>query len=61
MKAYVVYMLDRWDMTEYGHRYFLSQEKAMNYYEKVKKIILVEFGIGMKSKWRINHGILRSV
>ena len=37
MKVYVVYMLDRWDMTECGHRYFLSQEKAMNYYEKSKE------------------------
>ena len=37
MKAYVVYMSDRWDMTERGHRYFLSQEKAMNYYEKSKE------------------------
>ena len=37
MKVYVVYMWDHWDMTEYGRRYFLSQEKAMNYYEKSKE------------------------
>ena len=34
MKVYVVYM---WDRCEYGRRYFLSQEKAMNYYEKSKE------------------------
>ena len=37
MKVYVVYCRDHWDMTEYGRRYFLSQEKAMNYYEKSKE------------------------
>ena len=37
MKIYVVYWWDHWDMTEYGCRYFLSQEKAMNYYEKSKE------------------------
>lgn len=37
MKVYVVYMWDRWEHTEYGRRYFLSQEKAMNYYEKSKE------------------------
>ena len=37
MKVYVVYWWDRFDHTEYGRRYFLSQEKAMNYYEKSKE------------------------
>ena len=37
MKIWVVYQLDRWDYTEYGRRYFLSQEKAMQYYEKSKE------------------------
>ena len=37
MKIWVVYQLGRWDYDEYGHRYFLSQEKAMNYYEKSKE------------------------
>ena len=36
MKVYVVFWWDRWDHTEYGRRYFLSQEKAMAYYEKSK-------------------------
>ena len=37
MKIWVVYQWDRFDHTEYGRRYFLSQEKAMNYYEKGKE------------------------
>ena len=37
MKIWVVYQWDRFDHTEYGRRYFLSQEKAMNYYEKSKE------------------------
>ena len=37
MKAYVVYRWDDWDMTECGRRYFLNQEKAMQYYEKSKE------------------------
>ena len=31
MKIYVVYWWDRFDHTEHGRRYFLSQEKAMAY------------------------------
>ena len=37
MKIWVVYQWDRFDRTEYGRRYFLSQEKAMDYYEKSKE------------------------
>ena len=37
MKIWVVYQWDRFDHTEYGRRYFLSQEKAMQYYEKSKE------------------------
>lgn len=37
MKIYVVYRWDPWEMTEDGRRYFLSQEKAMQYYEKSKE------------------------
>ena len=37
MKVYVVYRWDHWDMTEYDRRYFLNQEKAMQYYEKSKE------------------------
>lgn len=37
MKIWVVYQRDRWYHTEYGRRYFLSQEEAMNYYEKSKE------------------------
>ena len=37
MKVYVVYRWDPWEMTEDGRRYFLSQEKAMQYYEKSKE------------------------
>ena len=37
MKIWVVYQWDRFDHTEYGRRYFLSQEKAMAYYEKSKE------------------------
>ena len=37
MKILVVYQWDRFDYTEYGRRYFLSQEKAMAYYEKNKE------------------------
>ena len=36
MKIWIVYQWDRFDHTEYGRRYFLSQEKAMEYYEKRK-------------------------
>ena len=34
MKVYVVYY---WDNTECDRRYFLNQEKAMQYYEKSKE------------------------
>ncbi len=37
MKIWIVYQLDRFDYNEYGRRYFLSQEKAMAYYEKSKE------------------------
>ena len=37
MKVYVVYWWDRWDCTERDRRYFLNQEKAMQYYEKSKE------------------------
>ena len=37
MKVYVVYWWDYWDHTECGRRYFLNQEKAMQYYEKSKE------------------------
>ena len=37
MKVYVVYWWDRFDHTEHGRGYFLSQEKAMVYYEKSKE------------------------
>ena len=37
MKIWVVYQWDHFDPTEYGRRYFLSQEKAMDYYEKSKE------------------------
>ena len=37
MKVYVVYWWDHWDHTECGRRYFLNQEKAMQYYEKSKE------------------------
>ena len=37
MKVYVVYWWDRFDHAEHGRRYFLSQEKAMAYYEKSKE------------------------
>lgn len=35
MKIYVVYWWDYWDHTD--RRYFLNQEKAMQYYEKSKE------------------------
>ena len=37
MKIWVVYQWDCFYRTEYGRRYFLSQEKAMAYYEKSKE------------------------
>ena len=37
MKVYVVYWWDYWDCTERDRRYFLNQEKAMQYYEKSKE------------------------
>ena len=37
MKVYVVYWWDTWDHTECDRRYFLNQEKAMQYYEKSKE------------------------
>ena len=37
MKVYVVYWWDYWDNTECDRRYFLNQEKAMQYYEKSKE------------------------
>ena len=37
MKVYVVYWWYYWDNTECDRRYFLNQEKAMQYYEKSKE------------------------
>ena len=37
MKVYVVYWWDHWDNNECDRRYFLNQEKAMQYYEKSKE------------------------
>ena len=37
MKVYVVYWWDYWDHTQCDRRYFLNQEKAMQYYEKSKE------------------------
>ena len=37
MKVYVVYQWDHWDNTECDRRYFLNQEKAMQYYYEKSK------------------------
>ena len=55
MKVYVVYWWDHWDNTECDRRYFLSQERAMNYYEKSKEGDPHVNWIGMKLKRRTNY------
>ena len=37
MKVYVVYWWDHLDSSEYDRRYFLNQEKAMQYCDKRKE------------------------